>query len=337
MYFFKFLPFLAMAVLVSVTSAEAQERPDFQLPIDCTINENCWILNYVDMDTAKDSAKDPFCHARTYDAHKGTDFAIASQAVMEEGVDVLAAKAGKIEKVRDGEIDRYPTEEDLEASKEAQKECGNAILIDHGSGLKTLYCHLKQNSITVKPGQEVEAGAKIAQVGLSGYTQFPHVHFGVLWEGAVIDPFTGYSNMKGCGEVKNPLWHPDSNITYTPTVLYSAGFHNAAPELSTIDNGLHNNLSYTTEEPALVFWFVGFGVREGDKIALEITAPDGTVFSRREVEQPKTRTRQFYYAGKKITDTALKQGTYKGKATLIRHNELGEEDVYTIERDIRVQ
>ncbi len=56
---------------------------------------------------------------------------------------------------------------------------GNYITLDHGSGLYSLYGHLKYGSILVKPGDYVYQSQKIAQVGNSGRSAVPHLHFNV--------------------------------------------------------------------------------------------------------------------------------------------------------------
>lgn len=63
---------------------------------------------------------------------------------------------------------------------------GNAVYIDHGNGLVTEYFHLK--SYAVKPNQTVKKGQKIGIVGETGRVTGPHLHFGVRWHGACINP-----------------------------------------------------------------------------------------------------------------------------------------------------
>ncbi|MEM6781840.1 MAG: M23 family metallopeptidase [Pseudomonadota bacterium] len=327
--------FLAV-FLTFISPVSAQDKPSFGLPIDCNINENCWIMNYVDMDLAENAFKDPFCGPRGYDGHKGTDFAIQSKIEMDEGVRVLAAKAGTVEKIRDGAPDRFANAEDIEAVKEARKECGNAVLIDHGNTLKTIYCHLKKDSVAVETGQTVEAGDVIGEVGLSGMTEFPHLHFGILWEGAVIDPFTGQSNTQGCGTITQPLWDTALNLNYTATSLYHAGFSNRIPDIENIDRGQTNQTELTADQSLLTFWFAAFGAQEGDSITMTITAPDGSVFVERDITQPKTRARQFYFVGKRTEDEPLMSGIYTGTVEYRREKQNERVKLYKIERQLTV-
>lgn len=63
---------------------------------------------------------------------------------------------------------------------------GNAIFIDHGQGLITVYCHLSK--ILVKPKQSVKRGQIIGQVGNTGRSTGPHLHWGVSLNDARINP-----------------------------------------------------------------------------------------------------------------------------------------------------
>lgn len=54
---------------------------------------------------------------------------------------------------------------------------GNFVLLNHGSGVYSLLCHLKPGSIYVHVGQAVARGERIARCGNSGNTTEPHLHF----------------------------------------------------------------------------------------------------------------------------------------------------------------
>ena len=63
---------------------------------------------------------------------------------------------------------------------------GNTLSIDHGYGLETIYAHAK--SLNVKKGQQVKRGYLIAQVGNTGYSTGPHLHYEIRVNGIPVDP-----------------------------------------------------------------------------------------------------------------------------------------------------
>ncbi|MGE0581830.1 MAG: M23 family metallopeptidase [Steroidobacteraceae bacterium] len=108
------------------------------------------------------SRQDPFTGHGAF--HKGIDF--ASQA----GSDVVAVAAGVV--TWSGERSGY----------------GNLVEINHGNGFVTRYGHNSQTLVAV--GDTVQRGDTIAQVGSTGRSTGPHVHFEVLRQGRQVDPLT---------------------------------------------------------------------------------------------------------------------------------------------------
>ena len=88
------------------------------------------------------------------------------------GTPVRAARAGVVMEIIDG----YP---DQGGQRRSDLDNANLVRILHDDGSMALYGHLLQNSVAVKPGQWLPAGAVIAQSGNSGYSHGPHLHFAV--------------------------------------------------------------------------------------------------------------------------------------------------------------
>ena len=63
---------------------------------------------------------------------------------------------------------------------------GNLVILDHGGQLFTIYAHL--NKMLVQAGDHVTEGQKIAEIGTTGRSTGPHLHWGVYWGNLALDP-----------------------------------------------------------------------------------------------------------------------------------------------------
>ena len=63
---------------------------------------------------------------------------------------------------------------------------GHLLMIDHGHGLNSAFLHLSR--IDVKPGDTVTQGQRIGAIGATGRATGPHLHWGMKWNDARIDP-----------------------------------------------------------------------------------------------------------------------------------------------------
>jgi len=328
------LLWLGAAAASETGTAPTREPLEFGWPVACRIGETCWAANYVDVDAGKD-AKDFRCRGRSYDGHDGVDIAIRDTAVMEQGMTVLAAASGVVRRVRDGVEDRALTDE---ASRKlvAGHECGNGVVVDHGNGWQTQYCHMKRGSLLVKESQQINGGQALGQIGLSGKTEFPHLHLTVRHEKNVVDPFTGQPMIAGCGIEGKPLWHADAHVTYEEVALYNAGIAGGPPNVDVIRSGHANNLTPNAQSSALVLWVDILGVEAGDQIQFRLLGPDNKLVFENEQRVDHRQARRFVYAGAKRQTTTWPFGTYTGEVTLQRQ-ERGQVTEYRVNRTVAIQ
>jgi murein DD-endopeptidase MepM/ murein hydrolase activator NlpD len=93
------------------------------------------------------------------------------------GVPVIAVADARVAAAHDGEPESASIKANPHASGEAA--AGNYIALDLGSGRYAVYEHLKPGSVGVKPGDRVRRGQIIGQLGFTGSSTGPHLHFHV--------------------------------------------------------------------------------------------------------------------------------------------------------------
>lgn len=308
---------LVAGFLWSSQSGGAETGLILEVPIDCTPGQDCFIQNYVDTDPGP-GALDYTCGFLSYDSHKGVDFRLPDLTAMEHGVAVLAAADGKVRAVRN-------TMQDVNVrviGREALKghEAGNAVAVRHADGWETQYSHLRRGSVRVRPGQRVRAGDVLGMVGLSGLTEFPHLHFGVRHHGARVDPFTGLNPGSGCGPGEGSLWSPGARqaLTYLPTGVLGSGFDREIPTMAGTQDGRHHARKLGADAPLIAFWVSVFGVEKDDRLYMRILDRDGGSLVEKTRVLPKTQAQRFAYIGKRRPREGWPAGEYTGEYTLSR-------------------
>jgi hypothetical protein len=306
-----------VAVLIGATPGTAQEPPKLSFPLDCVVGETCWVVHYFDHDPGP-GAKDYACGSLIYDGHDAIDIAIRDLAVMREGVEVRAAAAGTVIGTRDGMQDVSVRE--IGADKVKDRECGNGVNVDIGDGWFVQYCHMRRSSIAVKTGDGIEAGQVLGMVGLSGNTEFPHLHIGVRNGKQKIDPFVGLETWRNCMAGAAPLWDEAalSAMTYRPVAIYNAGLAERAPKWDEVREGQHRQATLSSDAGALVLWTEIYGVIAGDRLTMRIVGPDGNIIVDKERNFEKTQIRRFEYVGKPA-EGAWPSGRYTGEIVVLHH------------------
>ena len=90
---------------------------------------------------------------------------------------VVAAITGRIVRVVDGIAESDPMTAKSAAPFSRETVAGNLVVIDSGEGVFATYAHLRPGSILVKRGEVVSAGDILGEIGNSGHSLAPHLHF----------------------------------------------------------------------------------------------------------------------------------------------------------------
>jgi len=309
------LKIFGAGLLFSLVGGAQAWALSFGMPLHCNYGVDCFIQNYVD-DAPSSDARDYHCSGLTYHGHKGTDFRLRNFTQMQQGVDVLAAADGTVLRVRNDAPDTG-----LDAGREAvgDKECGNGLVIAHADGYESQYCHMKQGSIRVTPNAAVKAGDVLGQVGYSGMTEFPHVHFELRRDGHTVDPFntSAPSIAVECGTVPVSAWSDNTALPYRDGVILDAGFADHVPQQDHVIAPLIPATQINATAPMLIFWVSSMGMKAGDQLVMRILSPTGETLVEKLTLIPSFKATWFQFIGKNL-HAPLPAGDYSGEASILR-------------------
>lgn len=308
---------LALAVIAPPVAASAQDLA-LRLPVACEIGRSCFVQHYVDRDPSP-AARDYQCGTLTYEGHNGIDIRVPTMAAQKAGVDVIAAADGKVLRTRDGMEDASIRGQGQESV--ANTECGNGAVVDHGNGWETQYCHMAKGSLAVKPGDTIRTGDRIGRIGLSGMTEFPHLHFTVRKDGNVVDPFAFGAPEKACGGGTS-LWEASARqaLAYHAGGVLNKGFAPGPVTMEAIESGAAERETPTTTAPALVAFVRSIGLKGGDVQILTLFDPDGKPLAQNKAPPlDRDKAQVMAFSGVKQPPGGFRPGLYRA--------------IYRVERD----
>jgi hypothetical protein len=178
---------LALALLGLLASATTAEATRFRRPYHPNVALNAGYDN-----NGGGGCTDYGCGGVCYNGHTGSDFNLGI------GNAVLAGADGTVTQAVMGcpDIGYY--------CSPCGGNCGNHVRIAHDDGSSTLFCHMRDGSLTVGVGQRVGCGDKIGESASSGCSTGPHLHFGWSPPGlGARDPFDGGCSNRGGAWVDN--------------------------------------------------------------------------------------------------------------------------------------
>jgi hypothetical protein len=309
-----------LIILYALTEgAKAETTIQLTLPIACTLGADCFIQQYTDVDPGPE-ARDYHCGTATYNGHEGTDFRIMSVEATARGVAVLAAAPGEVKAIRDGVVDSLvASPEDIAALK--GRDCGNGVVIDHGGGWETQYCHFKRGNVTARIGDAVTAGTPLGQVGYSGRAQFAHVHLTVRRNGQIVDPFSGEGQNGTCraqeAELSSSLWATElrPSLAYADAVVIEASF--AGGPVSPEDAEQGTIAAPTANSPSLVFYAHLINMRKDDSLRVTATGP-GDFTASNVVSFDRAKAQFVTFTGRKLKGERWASGRYQGLVEVLR-------------------
>ena len=308
---------LILLCLAAATDAKAEEVISLVLPIRCQPGLTCFFQNYVDHD-ASDKARDYRCGGRSYNGHDGTDIRIRNLEIQRQGIEVLAAAPGRVVGTRNDMEDVSVKSAGKAAI--AGKECGNGAVIEHANGWRTQYCHMAKGSVRVNAGDQLKTGQPIGLVGLSGDTEFFHLHFTVRYRGKIVDPFAYGAPENSCGGGRS-LWAASlaEQTQYRAGEIIDYGFAGIAPTMELIESGEIGKHPVTSSSEALVAYVRTIGLQAGDQQFLAVQGPGGASVSANNLPALDRDKAQFLViAGKKRTEAAWPAGRYSATYRVTR-------------------
>jgi murein DD-endopeptidase MepM/ murein hydrolase activator NlpD len=210
--------------------------------------------------------------ARTYDGHRGTDYALFpfSWNKLDAGeMQVIAAADGTIV----GKANVDVTDHNCGSGS---SDPWNYVALMHADGRMTLYGHMRYNSLTSKGiGQTVAQGEYLGTVASSGNSSGPHLHFEVRYGSYTnaewIDPYAGSNSQP------ESLW--TSQRPYWDSAINQIATHSAPPSTPASCQPTITNLQDSFTTPQTVYFYVYYRDYQGAlSTQLKIYRPNGSLY-----------------------------------------------------------
>jgi murein DD-endopeptidase MepM/ murein hydrolase activator NlpD len=283
--------------------AQADPRGSLGLPVSCMLGTDCFVQQMPDIDPSP-AVLDPLCGRASYQGHDGWDIRLRTLDDIAQDVPVLAVADGTVVRNRDGVPDQIYDDARDEA-RVADKECGNGLVIEHENGLSSQYCHLKNGSILVRPGLQVQKGQRVGAIGSSGLAEFPHVHLSIRQDGKLVEPLTGKilgDQKPVCGDLSAGLFEPgvERALNRQAVAILDSGLANAAPNLpDLVRSGAPPVV--TAGSDRIVAWLWAINIEEGYRFRIKLVGPDETVLVDHTTTALASRKANYLaYAGRKM-------------------------------------
>lgn len=245
--------------------------------VDGSAGTDWRIINFADLDPRPGILRDyrggEFSYDLESDGHNAIDIAPGAFADMDQGIPVLAAADGVVVAVNDGEFDRQ--------SSFLGSAVANSVIVDHGNGWKTLYWHLRRDSVAVRIGDIVQAGDAVGLVGSSGFSTGAHVHIELRYNDhaveTMLDPTTYW--------ITPPAYPADYRH------VIQSGFSSRQPTASEFTEEPESMTTFQRGN-RVYFWILAGAMMPNDVRKVQFLRPDGSTY----YEQSDNQGSAFYKA-----------------------------------------
>jgi hypothetical protein len=174
--------------------------------------------------------------------------------------------------------------------------------------------------VRVKVGQPVKAGEPLGRVGLSGKTEFPHLHMTVRHAGKVVDPFgPADPAAERCGGGGGGMWTPAARaaLAYKAGTILNAGFAGQPLTMAAIEQG--GVAAPGVGSPAVVAYMRAIGLEQGDVMEMTVKGPQGLVLGpERLTKLDRDKAQAFAMLGRKRPAAGWPRGRYSADLRVLR-------------------
>ncbi|XZE55493.1 peptidoglycan DD-metalloendopeptidase family protein [Planctomycetaceae bacterium SH139] len=256
---------------------------DHQLlfPSSGTRNETYVVNNYADVDPRPNLREDFNGGIYQYDGHNAWDLGPTNFADQDAGLPLVAAAAGVVTEIVDGNFDRKTNWDPSDA---------NYVIIDHGNNWNTVYWHLARDSVAVEVGQTVEAGDVIGDMGSSGISTGTHIHYTLRRFNFPVE--TMYDT--------ETYYHEDADVVYQPSTDTGILYSNISNDNSPHDSDWRESFptkrvfSRAANDP-LVFNYAFSHLLAQETLNIRFVRPSGTVQWSTNWTAPSDRRQSQHY------------------------------------------
>lgn len=242
-----------------------------------------WVINnYVDLDNGG-GILDYQGGSKSYDGHRGIDIDSPTFREMDNNFPVLASAQGVVLALDESNFDRNTS-------------CAgnwNFVTVGHPNGYKTIYGHLKQNSVVVNVGDIVQPGDQLGVLGSSGCSTAPHLHLETHDEnGNVIEPF-----QQGLW-INPPVYN--TPIGFMDATLYNQSITNVnmikdpAPNVTLVEPGTTFGIGLSMA-----------GGAAGDNVNMQIRNNSGGLVAQNTINWPGVLRHSYWWWNYNFSTSAL--------------------------------